>query len=226
MLWIALSLAVVWMGWRFFPRYFFHLLPGLLILAARGASLAPRRWRMGMAALLLIPLARFLPATLQLGVETLRGAPHASADLALYEDARGAAAIVKPLARPGDGLLVWGYRPELYLLTGLNLGTRFLDSQPLNGVLADRHLQQSRATFPELAARNRAALMEAKAPEWLLDGLGPINPELDVFNGQGGLTEWRNKYVEIGRTRTVIVYRLRGEKTAPMAENGREKTHK
>ena len=60
-------------------------------------------------------------------------------DLALWADCREAAAKIRSLAHPATRF-VWGYRPELNVLAGLRGATRFLDSQPLTGVLADRHL--------------------------------------------------------------------------------------
>jgi hypothetical protein len=207
LLWMAISLAGVWLGWRFFPRYFFQLLPALLVPAARGFALATPRWRAVLLACLALPLVRFAPASLQLGWETLHGALHASRDLALFTDAQHAARVVRALAQPGDTALVWGYRPELYVLTGLLPGTRFLDSQPLNGVLADRHLTSSTPTMPDWARTNREALYAAqREPEWILDGLGPINPRLTVFDETTGLAQWRGDYTLVGSTATIAIY--------------------
>ena len=204
--WIVVSLASAWMGWRFFPRYFFQLLPALALPAARGFSLASPRWRAVLLALLAIPLIRFLPASIQLAAETLQGRPHASRDLALFEDSRRAAQLVTGAPGSARTALVWGYRPELYTLAELTPGTRFLDSQPLSGVLADRHLIDSKQTFPELSRQNREALLATPPPEWILDGLGPINGQISVFNAQTGLAAWSPLYTEVGRSATVIVY--------------------
>ena len=206
--WVVISLAAAWMGWRFFPRYFFQLLPAVVLPAARGFALAPSRWRAVLVALLAVPFIRFMPVSSQLAAETLQGHPHASRDLALFEDARRAALLAAPFQRPADTALVWGYRPELYALTGLPLGTPYLDSQPLDGVLADRHLTDSRPTFPALAYVNREALVRTAPPVWILDGLGPVNPRLAAFDATVGLAPWRSRYAEVGRTRTVILYRL------------------
>ena len=56
---------------------------------------------------------------------------------------RGCGVCARSQANAGDTLFVWGYRPEIYVYTGLPAATRFLDSQPLTGVPADRHLTQS-----------------------------------------------------------------------------------
>ena len=86
-------------------------------------------------------------------------------------------------------------------------GSRFLDSQPLTGVLADRHLTTSQPFAPEWAARNRRELI-ASDPTWIVDGLGPLNPALAITNFPD-LREWLGNYREIGRTRFSIIYRLK-----------------
>ena len=58
--WLLLSLIAVAAGWRFFPRYYFQLLPVMALLAARGYTLLGR-YRAILLVLLLIPLVRFGP---------------------------------------------------------------------------------------------------------------------------------------------------------------------
>jgi len=62
--WLAISLVGVAAGMRFFPRYYFQLLPLLVLLAARGMAEA-RSARRLLPLLLLIPLIRFAPSYLQ-----------------------------------------------------------------------------------------------------------------------------------------------------------------
>ncbi len=171
-MWMILSFAGVVLGLRFFPRYYFILLPVFVLLAARGYALLSRRWAIVFALLLLIPVVRFGPRY----VSVARGGQWA--DLAMFESTQRAADALKQRARPTDALLVWGYRPDLYVLSGLPAATRYLDSQPLTGVIADRHLLDAKPTFPELARRNREALMKEPPPAWIADGLGPYNPWL------------------------------------------------
>ncbi|GIU75233.1 MAG: hypothetical protein KatS3mg004_2320 [Bryobacteraceae bacterium] len=178
-LWLLISLAAVAVGLRFFPRYYFHLVPPLVLLAARGFTLLPARRAVLLALLLLIPAARFGPRYLAVA----RGEPWA--DLAMFDSSRQAAAWLGVQARAGDTLLVWGYRPELFPLTGLRAGTRYLDSQPLTGVLADRHLISAEPAFPRWAEQNRRELLRGPRPAWIADGLGPYNPRLDARNFLG-----------------------------------------
>ena len=59
--WAVISLAAVALGWRFFPRYYFQLLPLAALAGARGLALMGRRRAIAVGALLLVPLVRFGP---------------------------------------------------------------------------------------------------------------------------------------------------------------------
>ncbi len=205
--WALLCLASVAAGWRFFPRYYFALLPVMTLAAARGLALLDRRRAALAMVLLAAPLARFGPRYLELAWDLWAGREHRWADLAMHQDSRRAAELVRKQARQGDTLLVWGYRPDVFALTQMPAGTPFLDSQPLTGVLADRHLVSSRPTFGELAARNRRRLA-ATAPSIIVDGLGPYNPALAIASYQD-LGEWLAKYKVVGRTDGSVVYQRR-----------------
>ncbi len=208
-MWALLSLAGVAVGWRFFPRYYFLLLPVMTLAAARGLALAGRRRAILALVLLVVPLARFGPRYGMLAADLAAGREHRWVDLAMSQDSRQAARMVHDHARPGDTLLVWGYRPEVFVHTRLAAGTPFLDSQPLTGVLADRHLVDAHATSPEAAARNRRELTRL-APTFVVDGLGPYNPALTI-GAWPELREWLAGYEVVGRSRGSVVYRARLE---------------
>jgi hypothetical protein len=200
--WLALSLAGVAAGWRFFPRYYFQLLPVMALLAARGYTLLGR-WRTVMLVLLLIPLVRFGPRYALLANDLAHDRPPDWNDVSLNQDSRAAS---DRAGREGT-LLVWGYRPDIFAYTRMPAGSRFLDSQPLTGVLADRHLTSSEPVAPEWAARNRRELI-ASDPTWIIDGLGPLNPALAITNFPD-LREWLANYREVSRTRFSIIYKLK-----------------
>lgn len=210
-LWLALSCAAVAAGARFFPRYYLILLPVLAVASSRGFTLLPRRWAVPLAILtLVVPATRFGARHLA----TWRETPAAMKDLVLFLDCRQAASQIPAMANPGDTLFVWGYRPELNVLAGLPGGTPFLDSQPLTGVLADRHLSRSQPTAPALAAANRRRLAET-APDFVVDGLGPLNPEL-ALDRYKDLRPWLAHYELAGRTPGCLIYRRRNsERSAP-----------
>ena len=130
--WAGICYVGVVLGWRFFPRYFFLLLPALAIAAARGLTLLRSRvvWR-SRCLTMTVPLVRFGPRYVMLANWS---------DLALDRDSREASRIALANAPPGGSLYVWGYRPEMYVYTGLRPATRFLDCQAMTGVPADRHL--------------------------------------------------------------------------------------
>ncbi len=200
--WLLLSLAGVAAGWRFFPRYYFQLLPVMALLAARGYTLLGR-FRAVLLVLLLIPLVRFAPRYVMLADDLLHNRPSNWSDLALGQDSK---AVCDRIGHAGT-LLVWGYRPDVFAYTRMPAGSRFLDSQPLTGVLADRHLTSSQPFAPELAARNRRELI-ASDPTWIVDGLGPLNPALAITN-YPDLRDWLANYREVRRTPFSIIYRLK-----------------
>jgi hypothetical protein len=204
--WLALSAAGVAAGGRFFPRYYFQLLPVVAVLGGVGlARLWAWRPRLAQAALalLLIPTLRFGPRTLDLLLHGDAG----WADTALNRDSRAVASRILRAAQATDTILVWGYRPDILAYTRLKLGAPYLDSQPLTGVLADRHLTSSRPTFPYEAALHRR-LLAGLHPDWLVDGLGPMNGALAITN-YPDLRAWMLQYDEFARTTHAVIYRRR-----------------
>ncbi|MGQ9916292.1 MAG: glycosyltransferase family 39 protein [Bryobacteraceae bacterium] len=202
--WIALGLAAVAAGARFFPRYYFALLAPLAITAGRGFQRIRTCWLTTVLLLSLgVPAARFGSRHLGVLFET----PAAMRDLAMWTECWEAAAAIRARAAPGDTLLVWGYRPELNVLAGLPGATRFLDSQPLTGVLADRHLSDAHATFPELARRHRQELVRS-SPVFVADGLGPYNPQLAISRFDD-LRPWLARYELVAETPGFRIYRRR-----------------
>jgi hypothetical protein len=203
--WAALSFAAAVVGWRFFPRYFFQFLPVLVIAASRG-MVVMKRWRAVALVLLVIPLVRFGPRYVLLARDLVAGKPHQWSDVAMDQDSRAAGQLVRELARPGDTLFVWGFRPEVFVYTGLPAATRFLDSQPLTGVPADRHLTQSVPVAADFTRAHRAELARSH-PTFVMDGLSLYNPAL-AMDRYADLRPWLAPYQEVARTRTTVIYRL------------------
>ncbi len=206
--WALAGLGMAFAGFRFFPRYYFAVLPPVVLAAARGYPLLGR-WRALLpAVLLLVPLVRFGPRYVVLAEDLAAGKAHYDwRDLALYNDIRDAAGFIRREAKPGDTLFVWGYRPQIYALSGLPAATRFLDSQPLNGVAADRHLTDSTVIAPQMAHDNRLELIKT-SPTWVVDGLGPLNPKLRLADSPD-LKPWLDHYEVAGTTRATVIYHRR-----------------
>jgi hypothetical protein len=199
--WAIAGLVAVAAGWRFFPRYYFILLPVAVLAASRGMVLAGR-WRLALLALLLVPLVRFGPRYVMLAA----GGESEWRDTAMDRDSRAAARLVLAMARPGDTLFVWGYRPDLYVYTRLPAATRFLESQPLSGVLADRHLFDTAAIPAPWTAAHRAELARSR-PTFVVDGLKLYNPKL-ALESYEDLRPWLAPYREVGRSQGSAIYRL------------------
>jgi hypothetical protein len=200
-IWILLSLAGVVLGLRFFPRYYFLVLPPMILTASRGWSLLAKNKLavVALCALLAVPFIRFGKGYIALA----RGI--AITDLAMDRDSRAAAEKLRALSRPGDTLFVWGFRPDIFIDSQMPAGTRFLESQPISGVLADRHLFSNQSIAPEFTAPNVRELMTT-APTWIVDGLGPYNPSLSLAR-QSMLAEWFSHYTEVARTDFCVLYR-------------------
>jgi hypothetical protein len=190
--WLAISFVAVVMGLRFFPRYYLQVLPVLVILASRMN-------RRSFAVLLLIPLIRFGPRYVEVAMH------QPWSDAAMDRDSREAADALRRFSKPGDTLFIWGYRPELWVYTGLRDATLFLDSQPLTGVPADRHLTQSEPVTTEGPRAAREELAHSQ-PQFVIDGLSAFNPKLAI--GQyPELRDWFAQYNLIARTGSTLIYR-------------------
>jgi hypothetical protein len=199
MVWSVLCLIGVATGLRFFPRYYFLLMAPVVLMAARGFVLLGRKGQI-LALLLLIPASRFGPRYIWLVAGNTEWA-----DTLMDRDSRQAAALTRRIAHPGDTLFVWGYRPEMYLYTRLPAGTNFLDSQPLTGVPADRHLTEAIPLETEAARARRAELAQSH-PTFVIDGLSPLNPRLSMTR-YPELIAWLAQYREAGRTGDSVIYR-------------------
>ncbi len=195
--WTALCYAGVVLGWRFFPRYFFLLLPPMAIAAARGFSLVRSRLLVAVTAVALcVPLIRFAPHYVSLANWN---------DLALDRDSRAASKIAVENAPPNATLYVWGYRPEMYIYTRLRPATKFLECQALTGVPADRHLTQSSVVLTSGTHEAREELAHS-SPDIVIDGLSRYNPALSMTN-YPELKPWMANYREIGHTSGSVIYK-------------------
>jgi 4-amino-4-deoxy-L-arabinose transferase-like glycosyltransferase len=198
--WLGIGFLGVALGGRFFPRYFFLILPPLVLVSAR--AIARRKAVAVIAAIaLLIPLVRFAPRYFTLAFQ----ANTAWTDIALDQDSRAAAALVNARKQAGDTLFVWGYRPGLFVYTRLPVDSRCWDSQPLTGVPADRHLRDAVSLIPDWAARNRVELA-ATHPAFIVDSLSLANPRL-ALDTYPELRVWLAGYSVVARTPLSLIYR-------------------
>ena len=227
--WLLLSFASVALGMRFFPRYFLHLLPPLVMMWGGRNGLRPRdpqngvpaaplegpfaascppsvRWsRVAAVTLaLLIPFVRFAPRYFTLAQDLLQQRPHTWNDVALDQDSQAAAALVNSRKHAGDTLFVWGYRPGIFVYTRLPVASRYWDSQPLTGVPADRHLRDATPVLPEQAARNRQDAASSN-PTYIVDSLSLSNPRLSL-DAYPELRPWLAQYHLVARTPLSLIY--------------------
>lgn len=194
--WAVVAYGGVVLGWRFFPRYFFLLLPVLVLAAARGLALARSRAVIAVVAMALaVPAVRFAPRYFSLA---------GWGDLAMDRDSQEASQLALRAAGPGATLYVWGYRPEMFVYTGLKPATRFLDCQALTGVPADRHLTESTPVLVKGVREAREELARSK-PDIVMDGLSAFNSGL-TMDRYPELRSWIAGYRIVGRTKFTTVY--------------------
>lgn len=209
--WFALSAAALLFGNHFAPRYFFQLLPVMVIAGARGVVLGLEQFRRAgvviLTLLLMAPLVRFGPRYVELAVDDAKGRQTHWSDAALDVDSQDVAHLIDGQKAAGDSLFVWGYRPDVYVYTRLLAPGEFWDSQPLDGVPADRHLSSSEPVLGGAASAARAVVAKTR-PTFIVDGLGLLNPQLamDRFPELAG---WMRNYRQVGRTRFSVIYRIR-----------------
>ncbi len=201
-LWVAISFIGVVLGMRFFPRYYFLLLPPMITIAARGwAPVQLSRFKWAAILLMAVPAQRFTG-------DYFKAATHKPwHDLDIDRDSRAASDILRAKSSPGDTLFVWGFRPDIFIDSKLPAGTRFLESQAISGVLADRHLFSTQAVQADFLEANRAELTRSR-PTWIVDGLGLYNPPLAI-DKQPYLKDWLANYQEVARTGFSVLYHLR-----------------
>jgi hypothetical protein len=192
------------------PRYLNQLFPPLLLLASFGtAAILARRgvWRWIVVVAVLVPLVRFAPRYAQLIVDDLRGTSHMWSDVSMDTESRVAGAVVNRIARPGDTIFVWGYRPNVVAYTRLPIAGQMWESQPVTTVPADRHLKLFDPLDPAWAARNQAKLVSTR-PTIIVDGLSAYNPRLDIHTITS-LERWLKQYCKVGDAiRGITIYRL------------------
>lgn len=212
LLWLGLSLVGVGLGFRFVPRYFLQLLPVMVIVGAPGLlTLLQARTRLPIvcliAALALVPIIRFGPRYFVLAADLVTNQPAQWRDIVMDQDSRAVADTLNRLKHPGDTLLVWGYRPDVYVYSRMPVASRFWDSQPLTGVPADRHLFSSTNVIPQWSARNRTELA-ATSPTFLVDGLSFFNHTLATSN-YPELRDWFARYRIVATTPMSTIYEAR-----------------
>lgn len=199
--WVALCTIGVVLGWRFFPRYYFLLLPALAVPAARGLAAMRNRAVIAIAlATMLVPLVRFGPRYVMLSGWN---------DLAMDRDSRAASRIALQYAPRDGSLYVWGYRPEMYVYTGLKPATKYLECQALTGVPADRHLGSTQIVLTSGTHEAREELAHAM-PDVLIDGLSPYNPAL-AMDHYPELRPWLANYREVAHTAGSVIYARRAK---------------
>lgn len=167
--WLAAAIVAIMLPGRNSRHYWFFVFgPVLFALGAvispawrasltRWPALAARqRWaQLALVAFLLgLPVAHRLASSRDLAL---------AGSLAEPQTVQGAGEKIRGLARPGDALTIWGWRPELHVFSGLPQGTR------------DAHSQWQIAAIPQRDYYRRRFLadLDRTKPRFFVDAVGP-----------------------------------------------------
>jgi hypothetical protein len=113
-----------------------------------------------------------------------------------------------------DFLFVWGYRPEIYYISGLLPASRYLSTQPLTGVPADVHYfaDDDRPVLDEsstaLAREQLVRDLQQTRPKYIVDELGMFNAELSI-NSYPEMRELMQEYKPTGPVGRFMIYSRR-----------------
>jgi hypothetical protein len=125
--WLAVSLAAICVGGRFFGHYFHQATAPLAVLAAPGTLELWRRRRRVVVAWIGVPVAAFfLVGIFHKQVMAAARAPD--------PDYPAMARFVAAHSGPKESLVVWGNSPVLYFESDRPLGSRFVFSNYLTGL--------------------------------------------------------------------------------------------
>jgi hypothetical protein len=172
---LVLSLWLTWipvaMGGRFYEHYFLQFVPPLAVLGAPAAAELIRKWPALPRALRLAALAALvLPVTGYTGYTLARGftGRYPNQD----PQVRELSAWLREHARPEARLFVWGHAPQLYYLSRLAPGSRYLTAATQIGGFDPAHLPADFDVGPHRSRRDVDLLisdLEASRAELFVD---------------------------------------------------------
>jgi hypothetical protein len=157
--------------------------------------------------MLAVPAVRFGPRYAELLRDDIRHEPHQWRDITLDLESRSAGEVLRAMAKPGDTVFVWGYRPNVVAYSRLPVAGQLWDSQPLTTIPADRHLSAAQAEPLDLewGRENQEKAIQSK-PTFIVDGLSAYNPNLDIRKFPR-LAEWFAHYCNAGSAgRGITIY--------------------
>jgi hypothetical protein len=174
LLWLGTSAVALSAGGRFFGHYFHLILPPLCLLAAPGFVRLGQKGRGTRAAIVALSA---LPALVFFGLATFARPLAAALDEREPPYAEVAARIDR-VTTANERIFVWGNSPQLYVLAGRPMGTRFSFCNYLTG--------ESPGTPTETGGRNADLNQLPAAWKMLFDDLERRRPELFVDAAEAG----------------------------------------
>lgn len=211
--WAAASLAGVSSGGRFFPHYFFHLMPALAILTA---VVVYEQWRKLDVRTLWRPAAAFTAFVIIVSVGTNvvmyawpRQAEHTFSESVytqkLWEgNSAKLGAYIEKLTEPDDVIFNFGREPQIYF---------YADREPAVRYFYDWPFWWERGTLFETIK----ALRQSR-PAYIIDTIQePLYPDKSQFSSPEWETFLEDNYDYLGRLYFSDLYRLKDSPPAAVA---------
>jgi 4-amino-4-deoxy-L-arabinose transferase-like glycosyltransferase len=193
--WLCTGFAIMAMQAKGYDYHWLPMLPPLALLGGIGAAALTRRLpnqAQVAAALLLWALAMI--AVWRLALPYFSGAQDRIAYFDQFQagefnagESQRVIDYLRARTTPGDSLTIWGFRPEVYFLSGLNPATRFIFQFPLVGEWYPPQWQQEHVDTLWAALPPYVAVLQADYMPWVTGSDDDSNTLLQSYEE---LNDW------------------------------------
>lgn len=220
------TLCAIIMQGKGFEYHWLPLVPGMVLLGADGIHRTlirvSKRWSAakylrlatGLTAVLLWLLAaRTWGPSLQYVAGNQEEAEYLLTNFEFgrrysAEESERVGEYLKAHTRPGDTLFIWGFRPEVYVMTGLQPATRFIMHYPLAATWSQPEWQEEALQTLQAAPPPYILVMSDDA---IPSVLGSEHDSLTLLQQPGDLTDWlRANYAPETQIDTFGVWKYTG----------------
>jgi hypothetical protein len=193
--WLAAAFAIMAVQAKGYDYHWLPMLPPLALLGGVGVAALTRRlpnWAQVAAALLLWALAMI--AVWRPALPYLTGQQDQLAYFDQFQagefnagESQRVVDYLRERTTPGDSLTIWGFRPEVYFLSGLNPATRFIFQFPLVGAWYPPEWRQQHVDTLWAALPPVVAVLQADYMPWVT---GSDDDSNTLLQGYEELNDW------------------------------------
>jgi hypothetical protein len=195
LVWLLTGFAMMAVQAKGYDYHWLPMLPPLALLSGLGSVALTRgfpTWAQVGAAVLVFALA--LVAVWRPALPYLTGQQEQTAYFDRFQggefnagESQRVAEYLRARTTPGDSLYIWGFRPEIYPLTGLNPATRFIFQFPLVGEWYPASWRQENVDTLWAALPPYVAVLQADYMPWVTGSNDDSNTLLQSYEE---LNDW------------------------------------